>query len=382
MDANTKFWIVSTPWLNLRLTPNLNHSPITSLPQGLLVEKTDQENRWYQVKALYQGKLFTGWLSSNYLQALPPFDIDSNLKERPSPLTITNIDQYLQQQEAKFLEPLGMPIIEASQTYGINATYILAHAILETGWGKSAIYQKKHNLFGWNAVDASPGDSARTFNSDAECIDYVMSRVNQNYLTPGGKYYQGSPSLGNKHYGMNVKYASDAEWGLKIAKIARSIEAAVSLSDGFLEIGNPAWYEIALAEKAKGIREIRGRDHHPRILEYHRATTLAATDDETSWCSSFVNWCFQQADFPGTNSAAARSWLNWGQPLTTPKPGCVVVLWRESPNSWKGHVGFYAGEQGNSILVLGGNQSDGNTEAVNISPYPKSRLLGYRWIDS
>lgn len=380
-DLKAKFWTVDATWLNLRSTPNLNNQPLTSLPQGLLVEKIGQEDRWYQVKVLYKGELLTGWLSTNYLKALPPFDIDSNLKERPSPLTVTNIDPYLQEQKAGFLEPLGKPILDASQKYGINATYILAHAILETGWGKAAIYQKKHNLFGWNAVDASPGDSARTFNSDAECIDYVMSRVNQNYLTVGGKYYSGSPCLGNKRYGMNVKYASDPDWGAKIAQIARSIEAAVSLSEGSPSpvSQDPPWYQIALQEKAKDIKEIRGGKDHPRILEYHQATTLAANDDETSWCSSFVNWCFKQAGFETTGKANARSWLTWGEKLNTPRRGCVVVFWRESPDSWKGHVGFYVGQEGNDLLVLGGNQSDGNTESVNISRYSKSRLLGYRW---
>ena len=39
-----------------------------------------------------------------------------------------------------------------------------------------------------------------------------------------------------------------------------------------------------------------------------------------------------------------------------------------------GHVGFYAGEEGNNVLVLGGNQSD----AVNIRPFPWNRVLGIR----
>jgi hypothetical protein len=39
-----------------------------------------------------------------------------------------------------------------------------------------------------------------------------------------------------------------------------------------------------------------------------------------------------------------------------------------------GHVGFYAGTEGSKVLVLGGNQSD----EVNISRYPKNRILGIR----
>ena len=39
-----------------------------------------------------------------------------------------------------------------------------------------------------------------------------------------------------------------------------------------------------------------------------------------------------------------------------------------------GHAGFYAGVEGEDILVLGGNQSD----SVSISHYAKSDLLGVR----
>jgi len=142
-----------------------------------------------------------------------------------------------------------------------------------------------------------------------------------------------------------------------------------------LPAGSPAsdspWYPIALAEL--DVEEIAGSAHNPRILEYHATTSLRATDDETPWCSSFVNWCVRRAGHNGTDSAAARSWLRWGRPLATPSTGCIVVLSRGS-NPASGHVGFYEGETGSHVRVLGGNQSN----AVNVSSYPKSRLLGYR----
>jgi hypothetical protein len=57
-----------------------------------------------------------------------------------------------------------------------------------------------------------------------------------------------------------------------------------------------------------------------------------------------------------------------------PYPGCIAVFSRGDPRSWTGHVGFYAGESGGNIQVLGGNQSN----QVSIAPQAKSRLLGYR----
>lgn len=134
------------------------------------------------------------------------------------------------------------------------------------------------------------------------------------------------------------------------------------------------WMPIALAEA--GVKEFPGSGDNPRVVEYLRSTNLGAphsSNDETAWCSGFVNWCMERAGFEGTDSAAARSWLNWGEKLDTPRRGCVVVFSRP-PNSWNGHVAFYIGETPTHIKVFGGNQSD----AVNISKYAKNRLLGYR----
>ena len=134
----------------------------------------------------------------------------------------------------------------------------------------------------------------------------------------------------------------------------------------------PAWMEVAIAES--GQREIPGPRHNERILEYHRWTSLQASDDETPWCSAFVNWCMGKAGFAGTNSAAARSWLTWGQRIE-PRYGCIAVLWRGSPASAQGHVGFYVGEDDGYISLLGGNQGD----RVSIAKFPKTRVLAFRW---
>jgi len=132
------------------------------------------------------------------------------------------------------------------------------------------------------------------------------------------------------------------------------------------------WIDIAYEEI--GTKEIKGPVHNLRILQYHATCKKKYTEDEISWCSAFVNWCFFKCGIEGTNSALARHWLAWGKVVEVPYRGCVVIFWRGTPNGWKGHVGFWVGEQGDSILVLGGNQSD----KVCIMKYPKSQLLGYR----
>lgn len=132
------------------------------------------------------------------------------------------------------------------------------------------------------------------------------------------------------------------------------------------------WFTIAQGELNE--TEIPGPVHNPRIVEYHLTTSLKASDDETPWCSSFVNWCMERSGREGTDSAAARSWMKWGEKLEQPRKGCVVVFSRP-PSPWSGHVGFFDRMQGSHILVLGGNQRN----AVNYTSYSTSRLLGYRW---
>lgn len=148
----------------------------------------------------------------------------------------------------------------------------------------------------------------------------------------------------------------------------------------------PPWLVVAEAEL--GVHEKPGADHEARIVEYHSYTHLAAKDDETSWCSSFVNFCMARAfgygaktwlldAQPGTGQANARSWLGFGValPMTCPAYGCVVVFWRERRESWKGHVGILLDQSRDKVTVLGGNQGN----AVSIREYPKARVLGYRW---
>ncbi len=131
------------------------------------------------------------------------------------------------------------------------------------------------------------------------------------------------------------------------------------------------WLAIALAEK--GTHEFPGNADNPRVVEYLHSTNLGTpswNEDETPWCSAFVNWCVEKSGYEGTDSAWAKSWLTWGKPVKKPVVGCIAVFTRESG----GHVGFYMGETKTKVRVLGGNQSD----EVNESPQDKSRLLGYR----
>jgi uncharacterized protein (TIGR02594 family) len=65
-------------------------------------------------------------------------------------------------------------------------------------------------------------------------------------------------------------------------------------------------------------------------------------------------------------------------PLNEPVFGCIAVLSRDDPASWKGHVGFFVHTDAQHVHLLGGNQLDEVREHF----YPATSVLGYRWPDS
>lgn len=125
-----------------------------------------------------------------------------------------------------------------------------------------------------------------------------------------------------------------------------------------------------------GVKEIVGSKDNLRILKYFDEIGFNGSrlHDETAWCSAFANWVAKTSGYEHSKKLTARSWLSIGDSTSMPKVGDVVVFWRESPNSWKGHVGFFIKETRNFVYVLGGNQRN----MVCIKAYSKSRVLDYK----
>ncbi|MBL4645786.1 MAG: hypothetical protein COA52_16310 [Hyphomicrobiales bacterium] len=132
-------------------------------------------------------------------------------------------------------------------------------------------------------------------------------------------------------------------------------------------------YDIAKAELHAGVKEVAGPGNNPRISMYHKTTNKwAGTADSVAWCSSFVNYCVEQAGYTGTDRQNARSWENWSQDVTSnPHEGDIVVFSRKT-NGTSGHVGFFVEDMGSWVKVLGGNQGN----RVKYSNYPKDGKLG------
>ncbi len=113
---------------------------------------------------------------------------------------------------------LGAEFLAAEERWGVNAVFACAVACHESDFGRSEIAKDKRNLFGIQAYDSDPYGSAKTYPSYAVSIEDFCRLVSQEYLSPGGLYYNG-PSV----CGVRVRYATDPEWGAKVLRHCQAI---------------------------------------------------------------------------------------------------------------------------------------------------------------
>lgn len=133
--------------------------------------------------------------------------------------------------------------------------------------------------------------------------------------------------------------------------------------------------------KLYGLAEVAGPKSNPVLLKILNNHAKVNDDGGIAWCGLLMGEVFSRLGLERPKSyLAARSWLNVGESIDLKEASVseahtdLVIFWRNSPNAWQGHVGVYVGQNSTHIFVAGGNQGD----AVNITAYLKSRLLGVR----
>jgi uncharacterized protein (TIGR02594 family) len=90
------------------------------------------------------------------------------------------------------------------------------------------------------------------------------------------------------------------------------------------------------------------------------------------WCADFMNFVLRKAGGKGTQSRAARSFLQYGKKLDGPRVGAIVIFYRKGPNN--GHVGVVRGTDGSgNPIVVSGNHG----RTVKESVYSKAKVMAY-----
>jgi uncharacterized protein (TIGR02594 family) len=122
----------------------------------------------------------------------------------------------------------------------------------------------------------------------------------------------------------------------------------------------------------------------PMVLAMLQLDNAWPAGDHVPWCSAFTNFVAWLLRLPRSKSLAARSWLMVGRPvpLNEAKAGYDVVVLKRGKDPQPGpevieapgHVGFFAGLEGDVVLVLGGNQGD----RVSVERFDAASVLGVR----
>lgn len=125
---------------------------------------------------------------------------------------------------------------------------------------------------------------------------------------------------------------------------------------------------VALEELEAGAREVGGNNQGPWVEKYHRNDK--ASQYEWAWCAAFTSWCVSEAckrlqypmPFKYTGGAQniykqfdARNWTYAASDDNPPQPGDIVVWWRGTTKTWKGHVGIVWDYRDGVVFVIEGN---------------------------
>ena len=162
--------------------------------------------------------------------------------------------------------------------------------------------------------------------------------------------------------------------GIVGPKTFQALFGTAPAQDAVNDAGVP-WFQEA--RRLLGVRERVGPGSEPAIIEGAQKAGIDYKSDDIPWCGLFVAHCVSATlsdESMPNNPLGARNWQRFGAPCDA-KIGAILVFWRGDRNGFKGHVGFYAGEDSTAFQVLGGNQGD----RVSLTRIARDRLLAIRW---
>lgn len=250
-DAKSiSYYYIKSGWLYHRITWNMNESGYaTALKMGKAPGYLSENVSYYSYDGHY---FYTDYrvMTEDYENATrarsvnpaaPYYNYFQYLPMRSaSRYTADELNAALERKLAQTnredskLRGIGDTVIKYQDKYGVNAFLMLGKAINESGWGMSRICQEKNNLFGLNAVDSSPNESANYFPSVDACVEeYARIWMSKGYLDPTESNRYNGGFLGNKGSGINVKYSSAPYMGETVAAILWNLDEEMGRLDQY-----------------------------------------------------------------------------------------------------------------------------------------------------
>ncbi|MED0951700.1 S-layer homology domain-containing protein [Bacillus mobilis] len=228
-----------------------------------------------------------------------------------SKITAQEIDSFIAKYHSD--SPLvghGQDFINAQNQYGVNAHYLAAHAILESGYGKSEIAYQKHNLFGLRAYDGDPFKYAKYLPTYGDSIAYNANYVRERYLEESGMHYNG-PTLA----GMNVKYASDKGWAKKIAGIMERMKSFRVADYTYAK-------KLPKSSETLDVEALSNEIPYKMYADGSSANILSSA-------------AYYYVPYPFDLKIKSRADVDVAQNnVGTLNPGTTIFIYREDPNGW------------------------------------------------
>ncbi|WP_100332447.1 S-layer homology domain-containing protein [Bacillus xiapuensis] len=210
--------------------------------------------------------------------------LDSYIKKVLAERQSLNQAKYKDATKRSKLLGLGATLKKVEKEKRLNALMVLAMAIHESDYGMSSHALNNNNLFGIAVYDSNPSEG-KSFPSPAHSVQYLADGyMNDRYVipNPGSAWKQSvanGAAPGNKGVGINMKYASDIQWGAKVAGHAYKIDKALGRKDF-------ARYSLALTN-TKDLN-VRSLANNTVLYQYRKAGMPVAilgsvTSGGTAW---------------------------------------------------------------------------------------------------
>ena len=145
---------------------------------------------------------------------LPWFSVNTAINN-VSGMTLEEITFILQRYPS--LQEIGEPALLFEKKYGVNAYFILGVASQESGFGTSLLAGRKNNLFGLGAFDVNSFESALTFSTKSDSVEYFCVLI--------ARYQEDGR---NTPASINKRYATDETWASRVVSLMNSYASQVN----------------------------------------------------------------------------------------------------------------------------------------------------------
>ncbi|MBO0664173.1 peptidoglycan-binding protein [Jiella sp. MQZ9-1] len=131
----------------------------------------------------------------------------------------------------------------------------------------------------------------------------------------------------------------------------------------------PPW--MAEIDRRRGLNEIRDNAALTAFLKIGR---FLGNPKNLPWCGDCVESAFAKAlpeEVLPKNPFFAQNWAGFGRKVPAIVGAVGVIRW----SARAGHVGIVAGLEGDTVVLLGGNQSN----AINCRGFAQRNFIAFRW---